>query len=441
MENNRKILKLDQLKGLTINSCNEEEKKYVIKASTEWLETKDQIMAKNGKTKERKYLDIPVGNKQVHIELVSQRWINKNTGDTYQSQAPCIHPNHRITYRLYDWMTEKFDRLETDKKIAEQTGFERSTINKMMSEWYSAQNGVVNYKDIIVVPWTLKGNTSKTKYGIIHFGRPRLLYIADDLEMLQRYMDKYKKQISTIFIPFDLKLHAALVSIKKSIDIRITLGSYKKKIRDSLFDVMIEEIKRIPPSRRNLVDERIIENIAEAKRLFNKTRPLISQDEYEISMFMKSNVFQKYYSLTNNFLESFENEEHIHTYTVDDKNCYQVIQAKYVASMTNDFISDLVLVSASLLDTKYTVNDETYLLYDDISILDNKYFHKLYAELSLLEDKEIPVGTLPWKTYRYIDYISENIHDDFKKYSNEQIVYKYREMPSFNTEDFLFNDR
>ena len=29
MENNRKILKLDQLKGLTINFCNEEEKKYI----------------------------------------------------------------------------------------------------------------------------------------------------------------------------------------------------------------------------------------------------------------------------------------------------------------------------------------------------------------------------------------------------------------------------
>lgn len=435
MENNRKNLKLYQLKGLTINSCNEEEKKYVINASTDWLDIKGQTMVKNGKTKKRRYFDIPVGSKRVHIELVSQRWINKNTGDTYQSQAPCIHPNHRITYRLYDWMTDKFDHLETDKKIAEQTGFERSTINKMMSEWYSAQNGVVNYKDIIIVPWRLKGNSGKAKYGIIHFGRPRLLYIADDLEMLQRYMDKYKKQISTIFIPFDLKLHAALVSIKKSIDIRITLDSYKKKIRDSLFDVMIEEIKKIPPAGRNLVDERIIENIAEAKQLFNKTSSIIDQDKYEISMFMKSRVFQKYYSLANNFLESFENEEHIHTYTIDDKNCYQVIQTKYVTSMTNDFISDIVLVSARLLDARYTVDNESYLLSNDITILDNKYFHKLYAELSLLEDKEIPVGTLPWKTSRYIDYISENILDDFKKYSNEQIVYKYRKTPSFNTEE------
>lgn len=82
-------------------------------------------------TRQRQYKDMPHKGKPVTIMLTRQRYRCKQCKRTFDAPAPDLHPAHRCTNRLYEYIIASATD-QTNTSIAQAVGMQEFTIRYML---------------------------------------------------------------------------------------------------------------------------------------------------------------------------------------------------------------------------------------------------------------------------------------------------------------------
>jgi len=81
--------------------------------------------------KKQSYLDIPIKNKKVKLEIKIQKYFCKDCKKTFQNNLPKIEKNRNITIRLLKYIQEQ-SLLRPFTHLAKEIGMSEGNIRKIM---------------------------------------------------------------------------------------------------------------------------------------------------------------------------------------------------------------------------------------------------------------------------------------------------------------------